>query len=71
MVILVRQNNVFYCQPFLKMRKSLLDMRIALDFQCGGGFVGSIIIDLSKAYDCLKNDLLLVKLQAYGFSKNV
>ena len=24
---------------------------------------------LSKAYDCLKDDLLLPKLQAYGFSK--
>ena len=45
-------------------------MRI-MDFQCRGVFVGSIIIDLSKAYDCLKNDLLLVKLQAYGFSKNL
>ena len=29
-----------------------------------GGFVGPILMDLSKAYDCLKNDLLLAKLQA-------
>ena len=36
-----------------------------------GGFVGSIIIDLWKAYDYLKNDLLLAKRQAYGFSKNL
>ena len=26
-------------------------------------------MDLSKAQDCLKEDLLLPKLQAYGFSK--
>ena len=32
-------------------------------------FVGSILMDLSKAYDCLPHDLLLAKLQAYGFSK--
>ena len=35
----------------------------------GDGFVGSILMDLSKAYGCLPHDLLLVKLQAYGFSK--
>ena len=32
------------------------------------GFVGSILIDLSKAYDFLKDDLFLPKLQAYRFS---
>ena len=26
-----------------------------------GGFVGSILMDLSKAYDCLKDDLLLAQ----------
>ena len=36
-----------------------------------GGFVGSILMDLPKTYDCLKNILFLAKLQAYGFSKNV
>ena len=32
-------------------------------------FYCSILMDLSKAQDCLKDDLLLPKLQAYGFSK--
>ena len=33
------------------------------------GFVGSILMDLSKAQDCLNDNLLLPKLQAYGFIK--
>ena len=34
-------------------------------------FVGSILMTLSKTYDCLKDDQLLAKLPTYGFSKNV
>ena len=30
-----------------------------------------ILIDLPKSYDCLKDNLLLAKPQAYDFSKNV
>ena len=34
------------------------------------GIVGTVLMDLSKAYDCLPHDLLLAKLSAYGFDES-
>ena len=30
------------------------------------GYVGTILMDFSKSYDCLSHDLLIEKLEAYG-----
>ena len=34
------------------------------------GVIGTVLMDLSKAYDCLPHDLLIAKLAAYGFENS-
>ena len=33
-------------------------------------YVGAVLMDLSKAFDCLPHELLIAKMEAYGFENN-
>ena len=35
-----------------------------------GGVAGAVLMDLSKALDCLNHELPIAKLNAYGFSRS-
>ena len=47
------------------LSRLLEKLKISLD---SGGKIGAIFLDLSKAFDCLRHDRLLAKLELYGLS---
>ena len=53
------------CQSSL--RRIIEDLKQAFDDK---KYVAALLMDLSKAFDCLPHDLLLLKLKYYGLSVN-
>ena len=58
---------LFYLHLDTAPLKIVEDWKKAIDFN---QYTAAVFVDLSKAFDCLPQDLLILKLEAYGLSKS-
>ena len=55
------------CEKFCARRTAYLTTHIVGTILMG--IVGTVLMDLSKAYECIPHDLLIAELEAYGFHR--
>ena len=58
-----------FCKGFSTQVALLRIMKICQEALDKSDIVGMILMDSSKAYDCIPHDLLITKLEAYGIQE--
>ena len=59
-----------YVEEVEKVRTNLQCNESTPDDSDNKKFIGAVLMDLSKAFDCVPHDLLIAKMDAYGFDKH-
>ena len=66
MALLIRH---LYMRPEVNSSRFEISLWSKISLWCKGFFAGAVLMDLSKAFDCIPHDLLIAKLNANGFNR--